>query len=69
VDTTGAGDVFHGAYLVGLAWEWDLRKTAVFASAVSASHCTVLGNRKGIPTIEQVDAFLRERGQAGIINQ
>lgn len=69
VDTTGAGDVFHGAYLVGLAWGWDLRKTAVFASAVSALHCTVLGNRKGIPTIEQVDAFLRERGQAGIIKQ
>jgi ribokinase len=69
VDTTGAGDVFHGAYLVGLAWGWDLGKTAVFASAVSAIHCTVLGNRKGIPTIEQVDGFLRERGQAGIINQ
>ena len=69
VDTTGAGDVFHGAYLVGLAWGWDLRRTATFASAVSALHCTVLGNRKGIPTIEQVETFLRERGHAGIINQ
>ena len=62
VDTTGAGDVFHGAYLVGLVRGWDLRRTATFASAVSAIHCTVLGNRKGIPSMEEVDMFLRERG-------
>ena len=62
VDTTGAGDVFHGAYLVGLVRGWGLRRTATFASAVSAIHCTVLGNRKGIPSMEKVDAFLRERG-------
>jgi len=69
VDTTGAGDVFHGAYLVGLVRGWDLRRTATFASAVSAIHCTVLGNRKGIPSMEQVDAFLRERGQPGCMQQ
>ena len=61
IDTTGAGDVFHGAYLVGLVRGWDLRRTATFATAVSAIHCTVLGNRKGIPSMEEVDAFLRER--------
>lgn len=61
VDTTGAGDVFHGAYLVGLVKGWDLRKIANFASAVSAIHCTFLGNRKGIPSMAEVDAFLKER--------
>ena len=61
IDTTGAGDVFHGAYLVGLVRGWDLRQIATFASAVSAIHCTVLGNRKGIPSMVEVDAFLRER--------
>jgi sugar/nucleoside kinase (ribokinase family) len=61
VDTTGAGDVFHGAYLVGLVRGWDFRRIATFASAVSAIHCTTLGNRKGIPSMEEVDAFLRER--------
>ena len=61
VDTTGAGDVFHGAYLVGLVKGWDLRRTAIFASAVSAIHCTVLGNRKGIPGMEEVETFIRER--------
>jgi ribokinase len=61
VDTTGAGDVFHGAYLVGLVKGWDLRRMATFSSAVSAIHCTVLGNRKGVPSMEEVETFLRER--------
>lgn len=61
IDTTGAGDVFHGAYLVGLVKGWDLRRTARFASAVSAIHCTVLGNRKGVPSMDAVEAFLRTR--------
>jgi len=60
VDTTGAGDVFHGAYLAGLVKGWDLKRIATFASAVSAIHCKVLGNRKGIPTTEEVENFLRE---------
>jgi len=63
VDTCGAGDVFHGAYLVGLVRGWDLRRIASFSSAVSAIHCTVLGNRKGIPSMEEVETFLRERSQ------
>lgn len=43
IDTTGAGDVFHGAYLVGLCKGWDLRRITVFASAVAAIKCTHLG--------------------------
>jgi len=61
IDTTGAGDVFHGAYLVGLVKGWDLTEIATFSSAVSAIHSTVLGNRKGIPSMEEVEAFIRER--------
>jgi len=62
VDTTGAGDVFHGAYLVGLLKEWDLETIAIFSSAVSAIECTFLGGRKGIPNFSQVIDFLRDRG-------
>ncbi len=54
VDTTGAGDVFHGAYLVGLLKGWDLRKTARFACAAAALKCTKLGGRDGIPTYNEV---------------
>jgi sugar/nucleoside kinase (ribokinase family) len=63
VDTTGAGDVFHGAYLVGQMKGWDLRQTACFASAVSAIKCTRLGGRSGIPSYKETAAFLRKRGE------
>jgi sugar/nucleoside kinase (ribokinase family) len=62
VDTTGAGDVFHGAYIVGLHHGWDLRRVAQFATAVSAIKCTGLGGRGPSPTYDQVVAFLAERG-------
>jgi ribokinase len=62
VDTTGAGDVFHGAYLVGLLHGWDLPQTARFASAVAAIKCTQPGGRGGIPTFDQTLAFLDARG-------
>jgi sulfofructose kinase len=62
LDTTGAGDVFHGAYLVGLLHGWDIHRVADFATAAAAIKCMRLGGRKGIPTFEQTLAFLRQRG-------
>ena len=62
VDTTGAGDVFHGAYIVALLRGWDLRRAATFASAVAAIKCTAMGGRAGIPTFDQAMRFLNERG-------
>jgi ribokinase len=61
VDTTGAGDVFHGAYLAGLLHGWDVRSIALFSTAVSAIKCTRLGGRAGIPSFAQALAFLSER--------
>jgi len=58
VDTTGAGDAFHGAFAAGLAagmgWEELLR----YASAVGALCCTKHGARIGIPSEAEVEAFL-----------
>jgi sugar/nucleoside kinase (ribokinase family) len=62
VDTTGAGDVFHGAYIVGLLHGWNVHDTALFSAAVSAIKCTKLGGRAGIPSFEETLAFLQERG-------
>ena len=62
VDTTGAGDVFHGAYIVAMIHGWEPRACAVFSTAVSALKCTVLGGRAGIPTFEQTLAFLKAHG-------
>lgn len=62
VDTTGAGDVFHGAYLYGLLQGWTLESTAAFASATAAIKCTGLGGRAAIPPLPTVLRFLEERG-------
>lgn len=59
VDTTGCGDVYHGAYIYGLLQQWDLPRTAEFASAVAALKCRALGGRAGIPTLREVQRFLR----------
>jgi sulfofructose kinase len=59
VDTTGAGDVFHGGYLYGLLRKWPLKDTIRFASAVAAMKCRKLGGRAGIPRLEEVQEFLR----------
>jgi len=61
VNTTNAGDIFHGAYYFGLLKGWDLKKTATFASATAALLCTKLSGDR-IPTYGQVVKFLSERG-------
>ncbi len=58
VDTTGAGDVFHGAFIYGLLEKWDLKKTAQFACATAAMKCTKLGGRAGIPNLAEVTNFI-----------
>ncbi len=58
VDSNGAGDVFHGAFITGYIKGMDYDKAAAFASAVSALKCTKLGARKSIPSFEQAMAFL-----------
>ena len=61
VDTTGAGDVFHGAFIYGLLQDWPLEKTAEFANAVAAMKCRKLGGRAGIPTLDEAMAFLKQK--------
>jgi ribokinase len=60
VDTTGAGDVFHGAfafkYVNGGSW----RECAKFASAVAAVKCTKFGGRTGIPDLPTVNKFMEQ---------
>lgn len=58
VDTTGAGDVYHGAYIYGLLHAWDMRACMRFASAASALKCRAVGARAGIPTLYEVNRFL-----------
>lgn len=58
VDTTGAGDVFHGAMAVALAEKMPIAQAIRFASAVAAMKCTQPGGRAGIPNRQQTESFL-----------
>jgi sulfofructose kinase len=62
VDTTGAGDAFHGAFIYGLLRRWEPNRAALFANAVAALKCGALGGRAALPTLRQTEAFLRARG-------
>ena len=58
VDTTGAGDVFHGAYVYGVLQRWPLKKTVNFSRIVAALKCRHIGGRRAIPTlIEAMDTM------------
>lgn len=58
IDTNGAGDVFHGAFIYGMVQEWEPQYIARFASAVSAIKCTRQGGRAGIPDAGTTKKFL-----------
>ncbi len=60
VDTTGAGDVFHGAFCVGLAEGKPLPEILRFASAAAAISCTRPGGRPGIPPREELNDFMKK---------
>ena len=59
VDTTGAGDVFHGAFIYGLLQKWNLEDIIRFAHATAAMKCMHIGARRGIPTLSKVQEFLQ----------
>ncbi len=63
VDTTGAGDVFHGAFACGFLRGGDWAECLRFAAAAAAIKCTKFGGRTGIPTLAQTEQFMREQGK------
>jgi sugar/nucleoside kinase (ribokinase family) len=64
VDTTGAGDVYHGAYLYAYLQDWPVRQCLAFAAATAALKSRELGGRAGIPKRPEVDAFLGDDGES-----
>ncbi|MCY9861302.1 PfkB family carbohydrate kinase [Vibrio coralliirubri] len=54
VDTTGAGDIFHGAFCFGLVRGWEDEKILTFASATSALSIQKQGVRCAIPELKEV---------------
>jgi len=60
VDTTGAGDVFHGAFLYGILEGFDLQKSMRFATVCSGLKCLKIGGRMGMPTLNQAFDALKK---------
>lgn len=58
IDTTGAGDVFHGAFAYGVSKGFDLPETVAFASATAALSTTALGGRGHLPSSAEVRALM-----------
>ncbi len=61
-DTTGAGDVFHGAYIYGLLQGWSVPERIRWATVAAGLSCRSLGGRSGIPALEEVRQRLSEPG-------
>jgi len=59
VDTTGAGDVFHGAFLFGLVHEWKVKEILEFSCAAAALNCEALGARGGIQPVGKIQELRR----------
>ncbi len=57
VDTTGAGDAFHGAFALGLAEALKPKQNMRRACAVGALACLKAGARSALPTRKAVDAL------------
>ncbi len=58
VDTTGAGDAFHGAFTLALVEGHETSICARWACAAAAMKCTRLGSRAGLPKRRDLEAFL-----------
>ena len=62
VDTTGAGDVYHGAYIYPMLQGKSMEYCMRFASAAAALNCTAIGAQGGIPQLRQVEELMNSGG-------
>jgi len=60
VDTTGAGDVFHGAFCYAVLEGWPIARCLEFSNAMAALNCKALGARGGIGTLQQAEELIAQ---------
>jgi sulfofructose kinase len=58
VDTTGAGDVFHGAFCYAVLQGMPMLDVLEFSNAMAALNCTALGARGGIQGIAKIRSLM-----------
>lgn len=64
VDTTGAGDIFHGAFVLGSVRRWPVQEILEFSCAAAALNCTAAGARGGIAALAEIESFRRKAGRS-----
>jgi len=60
VDSTGAGDAFHGAFAAALAKRLNWNDSLRYASAAGALCCTKIGARTGLPYLTEHQALFKK---------
>lgn len=60
VDSTGAGDIFHGSFVYGLTKNWDIEKILRFSNIAGAMSVTRLGSRNSVFDLKQVEEVYNE---------
>jgi sulfofructose kinase len=58
VDTTGAGDVFHGAFCYAVLQGLPMKEALDLSNAMAALNCTAIGARGGIKTFDHAKALM-----------
>ena len=54
IDSTGAGDIFHGAFVYAISNGFDLKKTLLFSNITGALSVLKVGSRVSIPSLAEV---------------
>ncbi len=61
LDTTGAGDIFHGTFAYSLVKNFDFFNSLLFSSAAAAYCCTKIGGRIGAPNIDDIKQLMNKQ--------
>ena len=70
VDTTGAGDIFHGAFTYGIANGFDMEKTVMISNIAAGLSVQKMGSRLSIPSLSEVlDYYAKKVNGGSVSNQ
>lgn len=60
IDTTGAGDIFHGAFVYGIVKNWPMEKILRFSNVAGAMSVTKMGGRNSIFSLKEIEEAYNE---------